>query len=853
MSVLLKHISVLLGVVLLSGFIRAQETATLSGTIKDEQGTPLKGVLVVTNKAPKGSPKSVLTNSNGAYTLVITANVKVIIQFVGEGYKTEAREISAQPGTIYRMSPTMEKLHVDIKVHEVVAERNRGKSIDKIDHKVFSKLPNPSMNFEALLKAVGIGVSGNNELSSQYSVRGGNFDENLIYVNGIEVYRPFLVRSGQQEGLSFVNSDMVSSVAFSAGGWEAKYGDKLSSVLSIEYKEPDSFAGSFSGSMQGGTFHLEGASDNKRFTHITGVRFKSNQYILGSLDTDGDYRPLFMDAQTYLTWDASEKWEIGFLGNYGRNRYKFIPQTRTTDFGTINQALRLSVFFDGSEIDQYQTYFGALTNTYKPRPGIELHFNASAYKSFEDETFDVIGAYRIDELERDLGDDNFGDVAFSRGVGQFHDHARNYLEALVANVQHTGTITTDKHITNWGIKLQHEGIHDVLSEWGLVDSAGYSIPHVSDSVGYKNAAAQPQQELNLNELIKSNNDIQSTRLMGYVQREWSLQLKDTSEMGFVLGIRENYWDYNKELVLSPRANMYYKPNWKNDFLFRISGGYYYQPPFYRELRGFDGTLNPNLRAQQSIHAVLGMDYNFLGWGRPFKLVTEMYYKDINRAIPYYMDNVRIRYFAKNNAKAFATGIDAKLNGELVKGIDSWVNLSVMTTRENLSDDNYTEYINTDGDTIIRGYTHNTTVADSFEVVPGYIPRPTDQRVNFSMVFQDYLPKLPSLKMQLTLFFGTGLPFGPPMALKFRNAFRMPPYRRVDLGFSYHLKSPDKKVKPKSPLRHFTNVWLSIQVFNLLQIDNTISYQWVKDVTSRTYAVPNYLTGRQLNAKLRIEF
>lgn len=841
-------------VLLLGSFLTyAQAPATLSGTVRDKNGKPLKEAIVSVSITANKTPNFVITKGDGKYRFLVPSNRAITMKLESPGLRTLIHKVTLKPRESKGLDFKLKEIIGNLDVFEVISEVDRGKPIDKIDHRVVSKIPNPTMNFESLLKAVAIGVAGGNELSSQYSVRGGNFDENLVYVNGVEVYRPFLIRSGQQEGLSFINPDMVSSVIFSAGGWEAQYGDKMSSVLSIEYMEPDSFVGSVSGSLQGGAVHFAGCSDGYRFTHNTGIRFRSNQYILNSLDTDGDYKPIFFDAQTYLTWDMSEKWEIGFLGNIAQNRYQFVPQTRQTDFGTINQALRLTVFFDGQEIDRYQTYFGAFTNTFKIDSSLTMHLNASLYRSLEDETFDIIGAYRIDELERDLGDDDFGDVAFSRGVGQFHDHGRNFLDALVMNVEHKGFKTTPKHRTGWGLKLQREQINDVLSEWGLVDSSGYSLPHPPDSIGYQNPAAQPMQELQLNEVIKANISLATHRIQGFAQREWNWQNKDTSDMGMILGVRANWWDYNNELLISPRANFYYKPYWKRDFLFKLSGGFYYQPPFYRELRDFDGVLNPDIKAQRSIHAVAGMDFNFRAWNRPFKFITETYYKHITNAIPYDIDNVRIRYYARNSASAYATGLDFKLNGELVPGVESWLNMSVMTVRENLSDDNYFEYINTDGDTIIPGFTFNRTVSDSFEVVPGFIPRPTDQRVNFSMVFQDYFPGLEALKMHMTLFFATGLPFGPPKSTKFRNAFRTPPYRRVDLGFSYLLKKPNKEVKPGNPLKHFRSVWLHLECFNLLQINNTISYLWVKDVTNRSYAVPNFLTSRQVNLKLRFEF
>ena len=736
--------------------------------------------------------------------------------------------------------------------YDHVEEGNRGDPMVKIKPKLASNFVGPNESVEAILKTLP-GVSSNNELSSQYSVRGGNFDENLVYVNDIQIYRPFLIRAGRQEGLSFINSNLVSDIKFSPGAFAAKYGDKMSSVLDVTYKEPEEFAGSFTASLQGASIHLEGASKNHRLTYLTGVRYKSNQYILQSLDTDGEYRPTFLDVQTYITYDINEKWEIGFLGNVARNKYQFIPQTRQTEFGTINQSLQLTVAFEGQEIDQFQTYFGAITNTFTPKEGVELKFITSAFSTLEDEKFDIEGGYRIDELERDLSSDNFGDVKFNRGIGTFMDHARNQLDAYVINTEHKGKKISGNHTTFWGIKYQHEFIDDKISEWGFVDSTGYFIPSSTiDSIGFTDPSAQGNELLELNELIKSKVTLNSNRYSSYLQRNWVWE-KDSANLTFSAGARAAFWDLNQELIISPRASFSFEPNWKKDYLFRIAGGVYYQPPFYREMRDFDGNINRDIKSQRSYQGVLGSDRNFEAWGRPFKFTTEVYYKYMENVIPYEVDNVRIRYFAKNNAKAYATGIDFKINGEFVKGVESWFSMSVMKTQEDLNDDSYTEYINSDGEVIISGFTTNSTAVDSNVIEPGWIPRPTDQRVNFALYFQDYIPKLPSLKMHIALYYATGLPFGPSdNHERYKATLRIPAYRRVDMGFSYLLKKEGKHNKSKI-IGNFKNIWVSAEVFNLLQINNVISYTWVKDVSNRTYAVPNYLTSRQINVKFHFEF
>ncbi|MDG1475579.1 MAG: carboxypeptidase-like regulatory domain-containing protein [Vicingaceae bacterium] len=829
--------------------IYAQETATVSGTLKNEKGEALENA----NIAIVGVAGGTKTDRKGKFSLNIPANQPVKLGITYIGFTTVIKTFNLQPNQSVEYSPKMKASATLIPDFVKEVEGNRNGTMVKIKPKIATQFTSASGSFEAILKTLP-GVTSNNELSSSYSVRGGNFDENLVYVNDIQIYRPFLIRAGRQEGLSFINSNLVSDIKFSAGGFDAKYGDKMSSVLDVTYKEPEDFAGSFSVSLQGASFHIEGASKNHRLTYLTGVRYKTNQYVLQSLDTDGEYRPSFFDVQSYLTYDISEKWEIGFLGNIAQNKYNFIPRDRETEFGTINQALQLSVFFDGQEIDQFQTYFGAISNTFTPKAGTELKFITSAFSTLEDESFDIEGAYRINELERDLSSDEFGDVKFNRGIGSFLDHSRNTLDAYVLNTEHKGKKIKGNHTTFWGVKYQREMIKDRISEWGYVDSTGYFIPSATtDSIGYTTPSAQGDNLLELNELLKSEINLNSNRYSSYLQRSWAWEDKDSVNYTFTAGVRGAFWDLNEELIVSPRMSFSWQPNWEKDYLFRAAAGVYYQSPFYREMRDFDGNINKDIKSQRSYQMVLGSDRNFKAWGRPFKFTTEAYYKHMENVIPYEVDNVRIRYFATNNANAYATGVDFKVNGEFVKGVESWFSMSVMKSEENLVDDFYTTYLNSDGDTIIDGFTQNSVVTDSIVTEPGNIPRPTDQRVSFALYFQDYIPKLPSLKMHIALYYATGLPFGPSDTHdRYKAVLRIPAYRRVDIGFSYLLKDAKKEHKGKL-INGFKNIWLSAEVFNLLQINNVISYLWVKDVTNRSYAVPNYLTSRQLNVKLHFEF
>jgi hypothetical protein len=646
-----------------------------------------------------------------------------------------------------------------------------------------------------------------------------------VYVNGIEVYRPFLVRSGQQEGLSFVNTDMVSSILFSAGGFDAKYGDKMSSVLDITYKRPRANAASLKLSLLGATFHGEGTTNNGRLSYLIGARHKTNKYLFSSMDTKADYTPAFYDLQTFVNYELSTDWQISFLGNISKNQYTMVPKNRDTDFGTINEALKLKIYFEGQEVDKYETYFGALSTSYQPNTQLQLQFTTSAFQTFEQENFDILGEYWLYQLENNLGSDEFGDIAFDRGVGKYINHARNSLSARVINFSHRGNYNQDALKVDWGFRMQKEDIEDKISEWNLIDSAFFNFPHPADSIGLP---SNPNQQIVMSELLKTQINLSSYRNSGYMQVS-----KDIGNLTLNAGTRGSYWTYNEELLLSPRASLAYAPIWEKDVVFRAATGIYYQSPFYRELRTPKGTLNHNIKAQKSTHYVLAADYLFYKWGRPFKWITEVYYKDLENLIPYKVDNVRIQYLANDLSNGYATGIDIKVNGEFVPGVESWASLSVMKTAEDIVGDTKTD---ANGNTI--------------EV--GYIPRPTDQRVNFSMFFQDYIPNKPNYKMHLNLVYGTGLPFGPPDGEKHQDVLRIPDYRRVDIGFSAVLKSENKQSKIKW-LKPFKSIWISAEVFNLLDINNTVSYLWVADVSGREYAVPNYLTARQLNAKLILTF
>jgi len=779
--------------------------ATLKGVLKDTKGVPLDMVNVVLKEYPT---LGTTTNARGEFLLRIPARKQLTVVFSLLGYKTFQDSVYAQAEETVIKNIEMPEQNLELAEIIVREQRRSGGSLTSLDPKILSAIPNASGAIETMLKTLP-GVSSNNELSSQYTVRGGNFDENLVYVNDVEVYRPFLIRAGQQEGLSFVNGDMVSTVDFSAGGFNAKYGDKMSSVLDIKYRKPSDFKGSATMSLLGATAHFEDVSLNGKLSHITGIRYKTNKYILGSLDEQGEYDPRFLDIQTYISYQLSEKVDISFLGNIAQNKYKFIPETRETSFGTWQNPLATKIYFSGQEVDDFQTYLGAFTLNFHPNRNLNLKFIASAYHTKEKETYDILGEYYLNQLERNLGSDEFGDSTLNLGVGSFLNHARNYLQARVYSFYHKGAYNSEKHLLNWGIKYQREQIEDRLNEWIYRDSAGYSIPF-SDS------------QVLLYHSLNAKNSVSSNRITSFIQDTWSVPLY-SGDLYLTGGVRFNYWDFNNELLISPRATLSYFPEWEKKMSFRLSAGMYHQSPFFKELKNSDGSINYNARAQRSYQVVGGTDLIFTAWDRPFRFTTEAYYKSMNRLIPYQIDNVRIRYLGEQEAVGYATGLDMKINGEFVSGLQSWASLSLLQTEEDIKGDGH-----------------------------GYIPRPTDQTLNFSLFFQDYLPGNPTYRMQLSAFYGSRLPTGPPNGERYQDVFRMPAYRRIDLGFSKEFISPANPAK-SSALRYITDMWLSLEVFNVLDINNTISYFWVSSIYGDQFAVPNYLTGRKFNLKLTVRF
>ncbi|MDZ4330256.1 MAG: Plug domain-containing protein, partial [Flavobacterium sp.] len=713
---------------------------------------------------------------------------------------------------------------------EVIVTSNNRKliqGISTIEPEVIRKIPGANAGIENILKTLP-GVNSNNELSTQYAVRGGNYDENLVYVNEIEVYRPFLIRSGQQEGLSFTNTDLVQNVDFSAGGFQAKFGDKLSSVLDITYRKPVKFGASLEASFLGGSLSVDAVSKDKKWSAVTGVRYRNNSLLVKSQETQTNFTPSFADIQTNINYQASAKWQWSFLGNISQNKYQYQPLTRQTTFGTIDNPMALTVFYEGHEKDKYDTYFGALKTTFNVSDNFTLKFIGSVFHTLEQEYFDIFAQYRLGEVDSSIGSETFGEVAFTRGIGSQLSHARNDLDALIVNTEIKGFHDWKENQFEWGIKYTRESIRDRIIEWEVIDSAGFSLnPPIIDLPKNDQPYSPYTGPLVPYQNIRATNFNSINRFSGYGQ--WSLKSNiGSSEVWYNAGVRMHNWEVigtaitgKSQITFSPRAQFAIKPDWEKDMVFRLSGGLYHQPPFYRELRGADGMVQPNTKAQQSVHIVFGNDYSFKMWDRPFKLVSELYYKSLTDVNTYTIDNVRIRYAANNNATAYAQGLDVRLNGEFVPGTESWFSFGYLKTEEN-SDDK------------------------------GYIARPTDQRLKFGLLFQDYMPNIPSIKLYLNLVYNTGLPGGSPSyADPYLYQNRLNDYRRVDVGFSkVFIDNTTKKENNTGWLKNFKELAIGLEIFNLFDNQNAITNTWVRDVYSKNqYAIPNYMTTRVFNVKL----
>jgi hypothetical protein len=798
----------------------AQKMTILKGTIKNKEKQPIENVSIKYNNV------GTTTDKNGNYQIRIPFKEEITLTFSHISHITFSKKYTANSRNIVRLSVVLSSKTEELK--EIVIRENK-KNIDgfkKIDIAVVKNVIGSNAGVENILMTLP-GVNNNNELSTQYNVRGGNFDENLVYVNGIEVYRPFLIRSGQQEGLSFINPNMVQNINFSAGGFQAKYGDKLSSVLDITYRKPTEVSTTADISFLGASATFEAPLIKDKLTSINSFRYRDNSLFVNSKQIETNFRPKFIDFQTFLTFAASEDLKLNFLGNFSLNNYNYKPISRRTRFGTVADPLELIVFYSGQEQDNYLTLFGAISAEYKANDFLTLTGTVSRYNTQEEEHFDIAAAYRLGEVDANIGSENFGNVEFSQGIGSQINHARNDLDALITNAQIKGKYKLNKKQFDFGVKFQKEDIKDRIREWEVIDSLGFSIRppnHVGNNQPYEPFEGPIIPYKN----VRVENEVQINRISGYLQFNKRLFWND-HEVWYNVGVRAHNWTVQgngiaskNQTIISPRAQFSIKPNSQKDLLFRASAGWYSQPPSYRELRDSNGKINIDLKAQKSIHFVTGLDYSFEMWQRPFKLTTELYYKNLTNVNSYTIDNVRIRYRADNDATAFAQGFDLRLNGEFVPGSDSWVSLGYLKTEENINNQ-------------------------------GYISRPSDQRIKFGILFQDYVPSLPDLKVYLNLVYNTGVPGGSPSyadVYKFQERLR--DYKRADLGVSYIFKDANK-VKNIGWMSKFKELSVGLELFNMFDIQNSITNTWVRDVYSKTqFGIPNFMTGRVLNLKIAMK-
>ena len=787
----IRHIITALYTLMVFVSAQAQQKVTIKGTVVDDDRKPLELAMVSIEGETMVGTRADL---KGRYSLTCNSSDSLVVVFSMVGYQTRKRVLKEPTDTV-TLNVVLPPLGIEIGTVEVKDVRRQTNTMTDVNLSDVKHMGNASGQGIEQIIATQAGVSTHNELSNQYNVRGGSFDENSVYINGIEVYRPLLIRSGQQEGLSIINPDMVEKVQFSAGGFDAKYGDKMASVLDITYKKPTRLEASASASMMGAAGYI--GYGNEKFSMSHAVRYKTTKSLLGTTDTHGEYDPKDFDYQTYISWSPSKRWTLDLIGNIARNDYNFTPSDRTTKFGTAEEVHEFKVYFDGKEQDKFHTYFGAVSLTHKFNDQHQLTLNYSAFETKEAETYDIQGEYWLDSEDYQ--------------IGTYKEHARNRLTATVKSIGLTGRSRFTGHELHYGILTKNEHITESMREWEMRDSAGYSLPH-------------SENRLDLIYSLRSQNRIKSNRLEAFVQDTWRKEYEE-GELILNYGVRLANWSYNKETIISPRATVAFVPAKYNDWIFRFSTGIYYQAPFYKELKDTTNvsgigsvTLNQNIKSQKSIHFLLGAEYKFRVNNRPFKATGEAYYKILSDLNPYNVDNVRLSYYGENCATGYAWGLDLKIYGEFVPNTSSWVSFGIMQTKEKI---------------------HGKTV-----------PRPTDQLFNMNMLFSDYFPNTDKWKITVKGHYADGLPFGPPHTGREKQVFRMRAYKRVDLGISYRLLKEDKERDRK--WWNVRNIWVGLDAFNILDVNNVNSYYWVTDITNNQYAVPNYLTGRQINARILIE-
>jgi hypothetical protein len=808
------------------------KNAWVSGRVVDENDNPVSRVSVVI----LGKQSGLTTSDSGTFRIKVPAGKSFALVFTFTGYNETQKNFYLSDGEEEKVTIQIERGSQTLKTVEVSSEKERTETgLIKINPKNAITLPSTTGGVEALIKTL---VGSNNELTSQYSVRGGNYDENLIYVNDFEIFRPYLVSSGQQEGLSFINPELAKNVNFYTGGFQAKYGDKMSSVLDIQYKNPTSFGGSAYVSLLEQGLHLEGAAKKGKISYLLGIRNRSNKNLLKSQETVGSYIPASSDMQAFVTYKISNKIQLEFLGTYSVTKFTLFPESvqKTASvfspFFTAN--LGLDVAFEGQERDGYKTNLIGLSLVHTPNKKLKLKWMLSRFQNTENENFDIAGAYLFGDRDFDRSSSTFGQIVNPLGAGYYQNYGRNELNINVYNAGLKGSYNAGIHAIQFGNSIEQTSINDKLREFEYQDSAGYSLPN------------NPAQ-LNLYKSINSTADLTIQKYSGYIQD--NIRLGKTNTITLQAGVRYNYNSLNKEFLISPRMQFSIKPNWKKDVVLKLAAGAYHQPPFYRELRKYDGTLNTQVKAQKSYQLVAGMDYNFKGFeDRPFRITTEAYYKSMSSVDVYDIDNVKIRYTGNNNAKAYATGFEARLFGELVKDAESWLSIGIMQTKENLQNDFYYQYKNAAGE-IITAESNDQTAVDSTKNSVGFVRRPSDRLITAGLYFEDYLTTNKNFKFHLNLLYGSNMSYNIPNSTRYRNALIIQPYIRVDAGFSAQLLSEQSKRRSHSPFRSFKNIWASFEVFNLIDRRNTISFQLIKDFANNVYAIPNRLTPRLVNFKI----
>jgi len=801
-----------------------KKSATVEGKVVDENENPLSHVSVTI----LGQQKGILTSDSGRFQIKVPADKAFALVFSYSGYKTAQQNFLLNEGEHESVNIRLDPATGVMQEVIITEQRERTEvGLIKPNPKSVINLPSPIMGVEGMLKII---VGSNNELTSQYNVRGGSYDENLIYVNDFEIFRPYLVRSGQQEGLSFINPEMVRNINFYTGGFQSKYGDKMSSVLDIQYNTPKKFAGSaYVGILEQG-FHAEGVGNKNKLSYVFGLRNRSNKNLFSRQETQGSYVPSSADVQALINYQFNSKWSAEVLGNLSQTRFTLIPEFSQITSGIFSPYftanLGLDIYFEGREKDEYNTAMVGFSSTYQANKNLKLKWLVSRFENDESENIDIAGAYIFGDRDFDKTSSSYGSIVNPLGAGINQTYARNHLNIVDYNTSVKGSMNQNKHLIQWGLGYDKTFIDDRLNEWEYQDSAGYSLPYNPNV-------------LLMNKVLKSTADLNIDKFNGFVQDNIAFN-KNENAYTIQAGVRFNYNGLNNQFLISPRIGASWKPKGNKDIVYRMALGSYDQPPFYRELRRHDGTLNTQLKAQRSLQGVIGLDYNFFGLNRPLRLTTEAYYKHMTDVVPYDIENVRVRYYGENSAKAYATGIEMRLFGELVKDAESWISLGFMRTKENIENDYYKEYT----------LDSLNQPIDSTTVEGGWFRRPTDRLITFGMFFQDYLSTNKNFKVYLSTLYGSNLPYNIPGSVKYRNALTIPPYMRVDIGFSALLLNTDKTNRRSHSLfRNFDNIWASLEVFNLLDRENTISYMLIKDFQNNVFAMPNRLTPRLINFKI----